>query len=110
MSNLSIFEENVIHSMRGAALCAGGVGTSAYETLFDEAETIFLRWKDRHVGKSEQCALEWCAIDPFLTFALHVAMKPHASNTHSKTTSEQTIADLRRFIRERHERRYFPGY
>lgn len=109
MNNLSVFEANVIHGLCGAALSAGGNGSPEYSTLFDESETIFLRWKERDIGKSELCALEWCVIAPFLSFALPVAMEPHTNNTHMKTTPEQTIADLRKFTRERHERRYFPG-
>lgn len=102
MSNLSILEQNIMLAIEGAA------DGDAART--DEAQAIFLRWKDRDVLKAERAAYEWAEIlQPFLSWVAPVASGLHADNPHAVFTPEETSKQVLGFIKERHVRRYFPG-
>lgn len=92
MSNLSHFELNCIHAFQGAAM---------NDLAADEAAQIFLRWKEKGRLQAERVALEWCAMGPLLDRMLTLA----AIDRKRK----DALPSLRRFIRERHERRYYPN-
>lgn len=76
----------------------------------DEAQAIFLRWKDRDVIKAERAACEWAEyLQPFLSWIAPAAAELNADNTHAVFTPEETNKQVLDFIKERHVRRYFPG-
>lgn len=102
MSNLSIFEQNIMHAIEGAA------NGDADRT--EQAQKIFLRWKDRDILKAERAACEWAeSLQPFLDFILPVAAELHTDNPHAVFSPAETAHDVSAFIKERHVRRYFPG-
>jgi hypothetical protein len=97
MSNLSVLEQNI---------CLG--------IESEEAQAIFLRWKDRDVLKAERCAWGWDILAPWMDFLLPLAdrtlREQRPDNPHFVATSEKAISELRTFMRTRHERRHFPGH
>lgn len=92
MSNLSILEKNIIHSLGGSSL-HHTTNKLAYEipSIFEEMEFIFLRFKDKSIVKAERCASEWGVIASFLT-------------------QFDIPKDAVNFIKERQIRRHFPGF
>lgn len=82
MSNLSIFEQNVL----------AGIAT-------EEGKELFLRGKDRDPLKAEKCAWEWdkvygvvSEIRPFLEAAYFI----------------KAVCEVMEFMKERQFRRHFP--
>ena len=91
MSNLSIFDHNVIHAFAGVTDDAAAL---------DEAEAIYLRHVDDGALKAEAIALEWLSLNERIAPMLEAAARPIGG----------TVPDgLREFIRDRHYHWRFPA-
>lgn len=98
-----MFERNVLDAVVGAA--------DGDPQATEEAQEIFLRFKERDRLKAEKCAYAWAEkIRPFLSFALPLASAPTSKNPHAALSPGETEAAVARFIKERHVRQYFPNH
>lgn len=85
----------------------GLAGASDDEKLVEEAQTIFLRWKDRDWRNAEKAAYNWIQIGGFLSYVLPHAIKQHKPQTFT-LQPVQIENELRTFMKERLEYYIFP--
>lgn len=109
MSNLSILEQNILHSFQGVTISDDGSIAADMPDLLEEMEAIFLRFKDRDLKRAEQCATEWATVGAFLKPILPVAAMLHQDNPHAVLSMEDTVSQVRAFIKERLVRMHFPN-
>jgi hypothetical protein len=101
MSNLSILEQNIMLAIEGAA--DGDI------TRTEEAQAIFLRFKDRDILKAERAAYEWASkLSPFLNWIAASAAGHNTDSPHAVFTPEEVGKQAIAFVKERHIRRWFP--
>ena len=90
MSNYTIKEENTLLSI---------------ET--EEAQKIFLKYKNKNYLMAERCAWEWDILESFLKPILPLAASSIPVDDIRKI---ETIEEVLEFIKQRQIRRYFKGY
>ena len=96
-SNLSVLDLNILHGLQGACIY--------YPEYYEEAETIYLRFK--HLGelKAEELALEWACVGQVLEPMMRAAWRigKEQGCIVDGDFSEENFQDLRKFIRIRYE-------
>jgi hypothetical protein len=100
--NLSIRDSNICHALTAA-------GLDRPEETVEEMQAIYLRWKERDWRKAERAAWEWPNIADFLDISLPFALEGICAQGHvSAERASATVPEVRKFIRERFERNWFP--
>lgn len=104
--NLSILDRNILHGL--ASSCVLMLNFD----LYDDAETIYLRFKDRGALKAEQLAYEWLNMEPLIRTLAGLALKVWTDTAPSLAELEKNASETKKevigFIKERLARMYFP--
>lgn len=96
-------------ALGGVPISSDGGFAADVPDLLEEMEAIFLRWKDRDVLKAERCAVEWATVGAFLKPLLPIAAAQHQGNPHAALSADETVSQVREFVKERLIRMHFPG-
>ena len=99
MRNRTIFEQNVLHALAGAADEYG-----ASEETLNEAEELFMRFAPRDRLRAESAALEWVAIAGNIKHgaaaAERVFLEQQKDNPH--VVNREIAPEVVEFMRQRH--------
>lgn len=106
-ANLTIWDRNALHGLMGhcAWNCVDLTGK-----IYDEAETLYLRFRDRNKRQSENLAYEWASMRPMLHCFTSLALEAWQTviDIEKHQPKTETRAEVLDFIRERLARQYFP--